>query len=68
MSVRRAPDLVDLGPAVFDTGYVKQSGTVLPEWTALDIENEGNGREVHIRVFVHFGRVTLGGPVWRRRA
>jgi hypothetical protein len=67
MNGHRAPDFVDFGPTVFDTGYVKQSGTVLPEWTALDIENESNGREVHVGIFVHFDRVALGGPVWRRR-
>jgi hypothetical protein len=66
--VRRASDLVNLGPSVFDTGYVIQGGTVLPERTALDVEYEGNGGKVHVGVSVHLGRVALGGPGWRRRS
>lgn len=62
--MRRVSDLVDLGPAVLDTGYVKQGRTVLPEGALLDIEDESNGREVHVGVSVHFGRVALGGCVW----
>jgi hypothetical protein len=53
--VRRASDLVNLGPSVFDTGYVKQGRTVFPERTRLDVEDEGNGGEVHVGVSVHLG-------------
>ena len=63
-----ASDLVDLGPPILDTGYVEQGRTVLPERATLDIEDESNGRKVHVGVSVHFGRVTLRGSVWRRRA
>jgi hypothetical protein len=63
-----ASDLVDLGPSIFNTGYVIQGRTVLPEWTTLDIEDESNGREIHVGIFVHFGRITLCGSGWRRRS
>lgn len=65
--MRRASDLVNLGPAVLDARYVKQGRTVLPEGSLLDIEDESDGREVHVGVSIHFSRVTLGSPVWCRR-
>jgi hypothetical protein len=40
--------LVDLSPAIFDAGDVKQDGRVFPEGTLLDVENELNGAEVHV--------------------
>ena len=49
--MRRACDLVNLGPAVLDARYVKQGRTVLPEGSLLDIEDESDGREVHVGVY-----------------
>lgn len=50
--------LVDLAPTILDAGDIEQYRAVLPERSLLDVVDEANGAEVHIRPAVS---VYLGG-------
>lgn len=42
--------LVDLAPAVLDARHVIEDGTVFPEGPFLDVVDEADGGEIHVRL------------------
>jgi hypothetical protein len=64
MGICSPSHLVDLGPTVFDARNVVQRRAVLPEWTLLDIEDECDGGEIHVCIFVQVGRFGFCRATW----
>ena len=56
--------LINLSPAVLDTGNIVQHWRVLPERAALDVVDELDGGEVHVHVFVFGNGIFVGYFGW----